>query len=153
MFCNGLCCSNSTKGKAMKRTRSTPGASNSDNRNTHVLTFAKVLDGRKQAIRGPWIRGSRYYARLRVENPMSREVKAALYVCPAAAQADSDGKNFRQEDRWQENQKENSFFLSISCPVRPPAVPHRSFNLSGDSNVATTGRWSEPKPQFGIVRM
>ena len=32
-------------------------------------TFAKVVDGRKQPIRGLWIRGERYYAQLTVEDP------------------------------------------------------------------------------------
>jgi integrase len=40
-------------------------------RHNHVLTFSKVLDGRKQPIRGLWLRGSRYYARLSVENPIT----------------------------------------------------------------------------------
>lgn len=40
-------------------------------RRDHALTFAKVLDGRKQPIRGLWIRGSRYYARLSVETPIT----------------------------------------------------------------------------------
>ena len=40
-----------------------------------VLTFSKVLDGRKQPIRGLWIRGTRYYARLNVENPNHRHQK------------------------------------------------------------------------------
>jgi integrase len=38
---------------------------------THALTFSKVVDGRKQPIRGLWIRGSRYYARLNLENPIT----------------------------------------------------------------------------------
>ncbi|HEX3720056.1 MAG TPA: tyrosine-type recombinase/integrase [Verrucomicrobiae bacterium] len=38
---------------------------------THALTFSKVADGRKQPIRGLWIRGSRYYARLNLENPIT----------------------------------------------------------------------------------
>ena len=29
------------------------------------------MDGRKQPIRGLWIRGARYYARLNVENPLT----------------------------------------------------------------------------------
>src|SRR4030095_4513149 len=33
-----------------------------------ATTFAKVLDGRKQPIRGLWIRGARYYAQLTVED-------------------------------------------------------------------------------------
>ena len=34
----------------------------------HGYTFAKVLDGRKQPIRGLWSRNSRYYGRLSVED-------------------------------------------------------------------------------------
>ena len=33
---------------------------------THAATFAKVVDGRKQPIRGLWVRNGRYYARLSV---------------------------------------------------------------------------------------
>jgi integrase len=47
------------------------GRSGENKRRNHALTFAKVLDGRKQPIRGLWIRGSRYYARLSVENPIT----------------------------------------------------------------------------------
>jgi hypothetical protein len=37
-------------------------------RKTHATSFAKVLDGRKQPIRGLWVRNGRYYARLAVED-------------------------------------------------------------------------------------
>ena len=37
-------------------------------RQTHDAIFAKVLDGRKQPIRGLWIRNGRYYARLNLED-------------------------------------------------------------------------------------
>ena len=33
--------------------------------------FAKVLDGRKQPIRGLWVRNGRYYAQLKIENPIT----------------------------------------------------------------------------------
>lgn len=35
---------------------------------SHATTFAKVLDGRKQPVRGLWQRGDRFYARLSVED-------------------------------------------------------------------------------------
>ncbi len=38
---------------------------------SHVATFAKVLDGRKQPIRGLWVRNGRFYAQLKVENPIT----------------------------------------------------------------------------------
>ena len=37
----------------------------------HGLKFAKVRDGRKQPIRGLWVRNGRYYARLNVENSIT----------------------------------------------------------------------------------
>src|SRR6478752_7566537 len=37
----------------------------------HALTFAKVSNGRKQPIRGLWKRGDRFYAQLKVENPVT----------------------------------------------------------------------------------
>jgi integrase len=40
-------------------------------RQNHVASFAKVLDGRKQPIRGLWIRNSRYYAQLKIENAIT----------------------------------------------------------------------------------
>jgi hypothetical protein len=44
---------------------------NGEKHKAHGVIFAKVLDGRKQPIRGLWIRGTRYYARLNVENPLT----------------------------------------------------------------------------------
>jgi integrase len=38
---------------------------------SHISNFAKVLDGRKQPIRGLWVRNGRYYAQLKVENPVT----------------------------------------------------------------------------------
>ena len=35
---------------------------------SHGASFAKVLDGRKQPIRGLWVRNGRYYARLNIED-------------------------------------------------------------------------------------
>src|SRR5262245_66379528 len=38
---------------------------------THATKFAKVKDGRKQPVRGLWVRNGRYYGRLNVENPVT----------------------------------------------------------------------------------
>lgn len=49
--------------------RSSESSSNTDAKvNSHALTFAKVLDGRKQPVRGLWQRGDRFYARLSIED-------------------------------------------------------------------------------------
>ena len=47
------------------------GTSQDVQRQSYVATFAKVSEGRKQPIRGLWIRGERYDARLKVENPIT----------------------------------------------------------------------------------
>jgi len=44
-------------------------------RQSHAATFSKVLDGRKQPIRGLWERNGRFYAQLTVENAISGEKK------------------------------------------------------------------------------
>jgi hypothetical protein len=38
---------------------------------SHAANFAKVPDGRKQAIRALWIRNGRFYAQLKIENPIT----------------------------------------------------------------------------------
>ncbi len=40
-------------------------------RQSHGDNFAKVLDGRKQPIRGLWVRNGRFYAQLKIENPIT----------------------------------------------------------------------------------
>ncbi len=45
------------------------------NRQSHAATFAKVMDGRKQAVRGLWRRGDRYYAQLTIEDPFTGQKK------------------------------------------------------------------------------
>jgi hypothetical protein len=47
----------------MKASDATSNDQNYEKRQAHGATFAKVLDGRKQPIRGLWIRGTRYYGR------------------------------------------------------------------------------------------
>jgi len=68
------------------------------NRKSHGGSFAKALGPRKQPIRGLWVRNGRYYAQLKVENPVTgmkrtrrvplvdREGKPALSVAQAVAE-------------------------------------------------------------------
>jgi integrase len=56
----------------MKAIETVSSAADSKNmRQSHAPQFSKVLDGRKQPVRGLWLRGTRYYARLNVENPIT----------------------------------------------------------------------------------
>jgi len=72
----------------MKAIETVSSAADSKNmRQFHASQFNKVLDGRKQAIRGLWLRGARYYARLNVENPITG-IKATRRV----PLVDKDGK-------------------------------------------------------------
>lgn len=68
-------------------TRTSTNETGGESRVAHVATFAKVVDGRKQPIRGLWIRGERFYAQLTVENPITglKRVKRVPLV-------DKDGK-------------------------------------------------------------
>jgi hypothetical protein len=46
-----------------------------ENRQSHAATFAKVVNGRKQPVRGLWRRRNRYYAQLMVEDPFTGHEK------------------------------------------------------------------------------
>jgi integrase len=59
----------------------------SGTRQSHGGKFAKVKDGRKQDIRGLWVRNGRYYARLNIENPLTGEKKTKRVPL-----VDKDGK-------------------------------------------------------------
>ncbi len=56
-------------------TQSTDSTDNSTRQRQHALKsasgFAKVKDRRGQDIRGLWVRGQRFYAQLKVENPLT----------------------------------------------------------------------------------
>jgi integrase len=47
------------------------GTSKRVNRYSHAASFAKVLDARKHPIRALWVRNGRYYAQLKIENPIT----------------------------------------------------------------------------------
>src|SRR5208337_4505501 len=55
----------------MKETETAGSKPEIKRRQSHGQTFSKVEDGRKQEIRGLWVRNGRYYARLNIENPVT----------------------------------------------------------------------------------
>jgi hypothetical protein len=57
----------------MKRIETVSNSESSSTNVKHEAKFAKVLDGRKQPIRGLWIRNGRYYAQLKIENQVTGE--------------------------------------------------------------------------------
>ncbi len=62
------------KADATAKSSTASGKSSTDQnvgRQTHEASFAKVLDGRKQPVRGLWERNGRFYAQLRIENPIT----------------------------------------------------------------------------------
>ncbi len=67
-LCYHLCYCNPMKAQA---TASSSTNSLVGRRPSHGHNFAKVLDGRKQPIRGLWVRNGRFYAQLKVENPVT----------------------------------------------------------------------------------
>ena len=60
-------------------------------RQSHAATLAKVVNGRKQPVRGLWRRGDRYYAQLTVEDPITGQKKVRrVSLC------DAEGEPVRQ---------------------------------------------------------
>jgi hypothetical protein len=54
----------------MKPSEAKSSTKNRTGAQSHVPSFAKVFDGRKQPIRGLWVRNGRYYAQL-IENTIT----------------------------------------------------------------------------------
>jgi hypothetical protein len=91
------------KAGATAKSSTTGGKSSIDQnveRQSHEASFAKVVDGRKQPVRGLWERNGRFYAQLRIENPITG-IKKTLRVplvdkdgaaVPTVAQAVSELK-------------------------------------------------------------
>jgi hypothetical protein len=52
----------------VKAEEAASGPVRSTRRESHVPTFSKVVDGRKQPIRGLWVRNGRFYAQPKIEN-------------------------------------------------------------------------------------
>jgi hypothetical protein len=67
------------------------GANISAQVHSHAPTFAKVLDGRKQPMRGLWQRGARFYAQLSVGDFSTGEKRVRLRAQPKAA-SEYEGK-------------------------------------------------------------
>jgi integrase len=62
------------KAKAIAKASTATSTSSTDQnvgRQTHGAMFSKVLDGRKQPVRGLWERNGRFYAQLTIENPIT----------------------------------------------------------------------------------
>jgi integrase len=55
----------------MKATETASSTASSTNNESHVASFAKVFDARKQPIRALWVRNGRYYAQLKIENTIT----------------------------------------------------------------------------------
>jgi hypothetical protein len=56
---------------AQAATRSSTNGHVVGHQQSHGFNFSKVLDGRKQPIRALWVRNGRFYAQLKIENPVT----------------------------------------------------------------------------------
>jgi integrase len=55
----------------MKANEAVSSPANKQSVQSHIASFAKVFDGRKQPIRGLWIRNGRFYAQLKIANAIT----------------------------------------------------------------------------------
>lgn len=73
----------------MKRDATQSKQANDNQCQSHAPSFAKVVDGRKQPIRGLWVRNGRYYAQLQFEdgNTGQRKTRRVPLLNPDTRQA------------------------------------------------------------------
>lgn len=127
---------------------------------SHVPTFAKVLDGRKQPIRGLWLRNGRFYAQLKVENPLTgiKKTKRVPLV-------DKDGKpvetipQAQKELNRLKTQREDNVLPSLSRTPKFADYVKRyvDFLKAGAKKMSTAekeeailGRWIEAIGQLRL---
>jgi integrase len=100
------------KAKAIAKTSTVTSTTSTDQdvgRQTHGAIFSKVLDGRKQPVRGLWERNGRFYAQLTVENPITgvKKVRRVPLVdkdgVPAATAAQAIGELKRLQTKRADN--------------------------------------------------
>jgi integrase len=87
-------------------------------RQSHVATFAKVLDGRKQPIRGLWVRNGRYYAQLTIEDSKTgnKSVRRVPLLDKEQKPVDTAAQAVAAFDRLKVNRTDDALPVLIRTP-------------------------------------
>jgi integrase len=124
-------------------------------RQSHVATFAKVTDGRKQPIRGLWQRNGRFYAQLMIENPITgvKRVKRVPLVDKESNPVQTVAQAVAEMRRLQTKRADNTLpVLSRTPRFGDYAVHYLQFIGSGqgtkkastvEKETVILNRWTE----------
>lgn len=89
-----------------------------EQRLSHGATFAKVVDGRKQPIRGLWVRNGRFYAQLSFEdgNTGQKKTRRVALVDKAGAAVQSVAQAVEEMNRLKVKRSENDLPVLTRTP-------------------------------------
>jgi integrase len=149
----------------MKRETTESNQTGGQRRQSHGPTFAKVIDGRKQPIRGLWVRNGRYYARLNVENPVTGIKKTRrvplvdkdnnpVQTVPQAVaelkrlqthRADNTLRTVERTDRFADYAKH---YLEVAALGKPGEGPTKASTREKQKTIL--GRWTDSIGQLRL---
>lgn len=124
-------------------------------RQSHAATFAKVVDGRKQPIRGLWQRNDRFYAQLTIENSITgvKKVKRMPLVDKESNPVHSVAQAVAELRRLQTKRADNMLPVLARTPrFSEYSKRYLEFIGSGqgtkkqstiDKETCILGRWTE----------
>jgi integrase len=146
----------------MKRHATESNEPDSNKRQSHALSFAKVFDGRKQPIRGLWVRNGRYYAQMTVENPVTgiKKVRRVALVDKDGNAAQTASQAVAELKRLQTHRADNTLrTLERTAKFADYAKRYLEFLSSGqgakkpgtvEKERTILGRWTEAVGQLRL---
>jgi integrase len=146
----------------MKRHATESNEPDSNKRQSHALSFAKVLDGRKQPIRGLWVRNRRYYAQMTVENPVTgiKKVRRVALVDKDGNAAQTASQAVAELKRLQTHRADNTLrTLERTAKFADYAKHYLEYLSSGqgakkpgtvEKERTILGRWTEAVGQLRL---
>jgi integrase len=155
--------SEATAGKSASATAGSSTAVQSrSSTNQHDAKFAKVFDGRKQPIRGLWVRNGRFYAQLKIENPITgvKRTKRVSLVDKDGVPAATVPQAVVELKRLQTQRSDNNLRVVDRTPkFSDYAKRYLDFIGSGqgakkrgtvEKETAILGRWTETLGELRI---
>lgn len=146
----------------MKRHATESNEPDSNKRQSHALSFAKVFDGRKQPIRGLWVRNGRYYAQMTVENPVTgiKKVRRVALVDKDGNAAQTASQAVAELKRLQTHRADNTLrTLERTAKFADYAKHYLEYLSSGqgakkpgtvEKERTILGRWTEAVGQLRL---
>ena len=130
---------------------STDTAGTTGKRQSHAATFSKVLDGRKQPIRGLWQRNGRFYAQITLENQISgiKKVRRIPLKDKDSKPVDTVPQALAEMKRLQIKRTDNELPVLTRTPKFADYVEHYLAFISSGQGTKKSGTIQKERTTLG----